>query len=323
MRTFFLCLLSIAFFLGSVFALRTTDDMVGDKRGSAPNSNVVPHEQAAKVHGVREKNSSENSVKVMPPREKPPYGLVRRVNVGQRKVVALTFDFCELATTTTGYNKKLVDYLQKNSIRATFFMGGKWLHTHAVRARQILRSELFEIANHAWSHGNFALLDAQGMHEQIEYMQAQYTLFRDEIHVREPEKKLPAFIKYFRFPYGRSSPQALRLLQEKGLLPIQWDVVGEMRPDNAEPYAVQEVLAQVRPGSILLFHGNMVPKGTEVLIPRLIKRLQEQGYAFVTVGQLLSMGEPELVEDGYFIKPGDNVHLDTRFGVDGTGLTRP
>ncbi len=311
MRNVLLCICIISVFLLAVLAQRNQDTLIGDRRGSAPNVAIAPKFTASFQENT-ESATAQEAVDT-------PYGLVRRVDVGQRKVVALTFDFCELATKTTGYNVKLVRYLQKNSIPATFFVGGKWLRTHAARAQEFLRSDLFEIANHAWSHGNFALLDEKSMHEQIDWTQAQYAqLYEESFEKSEIPHRAP-FLQYFRFPYGRSSPQALRLLQEKGVLAIQWDVVGEMRPDNSEPYAVQEVLQQVRPGSILLFHGNMVPKGTKILIPRLIKALQERGYSFVTVGKLLAMGKPEMVEDGYFITPGDNVHLDTRFGVDGTG----
>jgi hypothetical protein len=39
----------------------------------------------------------------------------------------------------------------------------------------------------------------------------------------------------------------------------------------------------------------------------------------VTVGELLKLGEPQRTRDGYFNKPGDNLSLDTHFGIDGTG----
>ncbi len=307
MRIFVCVMLSLLLFLSCVFLDKKTVQIVGDKRESAPNSNEIPPRLAPKAPA---------------PSVATPYGLVRRVHVGERKVVALTFDFCELATKTTGYNVELVRYLQKNTIPATLFLGGKWLRSHKERGYELLNSELFEIANHAWAHGNFALLDEQGMQEQVEWMQVQYELMQEELSRKSETPYTPTMLTLFRFPYGRSSAQALEFLQQKGLLAIQWDVVGEMRPNNAEPYAVQEVLQQVRPGSILLFHGNRVPKGTEVLVPRVIERLQAQGYSFVTVGQLLTMGEPELVEDGYFLTPGDNHALDTRFGIDGTGAKK-
>ncbi len=247
------------------------------------------------------------------------YGLVRRVDVGEQKVVALTFDFCELATSSTGYNAPLVRFLQRNKIPATLFIGGKWLRTHARRGQELLAWPLFEIANHAWSHANFAIIDGKSMEQQVQWMQAQYEALAAENHTSAGEDFQPQHLSLFRFPYGRSSPQALRFLQEKGITPIQWDVVGEIFADNAVPHAAETLFEKVRPGSILLFHGNTVPKNTEVLVPRLVKLLRQAGYEFVSVGKLLTMGTPEVVEDGYFSQPGDNHSLDTRFGPQGTG----
>ena len=74
-----------------------------------------------------------------------------------------------------------------------------------------------------------------------------------------------------------------------------------------------------KPGSILLFHANLVPKGTANLLREVVAILSEDNYVFVKAGDLLSMGEPETVRDGYFSRPKDNYALDKKFGVDGTG----
>jgi hypothetical protein len=43
------------------------------------------------------------------------------------KVIALTFDLCEPATEKSGYDAEIVNYLRENSVKATFFAGGKWM----------------------------------------------------------------------------------------------------------------------------------------------------------------------------------------------------
>ncbi len=306
--TSILCI--IAIFLGLFLFKDYSPEILGDAKGSAPNVHEPP------VRRVPQAKAEQEEQELRPAHQ---YGLVRRVNVSGQKVVALTFDFCELATKTTGYNVELVQYLQNNNIHATMFLGGKWLRTHAHRGHELLKSDLFEIGNHAWSHGNFALLDAQGMQEQVDWMQAQYELEREALQNSHPALAKPLQLTLFRFPYGRSSPQALQFLFERGLHVIQWDVVGEISSDNSTLEVLEEVFNSVRPGSILLFHGNRVPKGTEELVPRLIEKLQAEGYRFVTVSTLLAMGEAEIVDDGYFFVPGDNHGVDARFGTDGTG----
>ena len=79
------------------------------------------------------------------------------------------------------------------------------------------------------------------------------------------------------------------------------------------------VAGQVRPGAIILFHANRVPKGSASMLKETVGELQRKGYRFVTVGELLKLGEPQRTRDGYFNKPGDNLSLDTHFGIDGTG----
>ena len=48
-----------------------------------------------------------------------------------------------------------------------------------------------------------------------------------------------------------------------------------------------------------------------------------QDYIFLKVSDLLDIGEPETVRDGYFSRPKDNYALDRKFGVDGTGRHTP
>jgi peptidoglycan-N-acetylglucosamine deacetylase len=62
---------------------------------------------------------------------------------GAPKLVAITFDLCELPDEITGYDGKIVDFLRENGIKATFFAGGKWLLTHRDRASQLIADPLF------------------------------------------------------------------------------------------------------------------------------------------------------------------------------------
>ena len=262
----------------------------------------------------------------LPPNPSALEGVVRRVHIESgEKVCALTFDMCELATTTTGFDADIVIWLQDNNIPATFFMGGKWMRTHERRVRQILRDPLFEIGNHAWAHGNFALLSPERMREEILDTQSQYELLREENIANAGRSGLgeslppPEALRLFRFPYGRSSEHALQLLNNYGLEPIQWDVVAETGGNNASVSRARQVIDRIQPGSIILFHANLVPRGSFQLLRYVATGLQRKGYRFVTVGELLALGTPERVRDGYFEKPGDNAELDKRFGTEGTG----
>ena len=251
-------------------------------------------------------------------------GVIRRVRIsGDKKAIALTFDMCELDTTTTGCDMDVLNFLRERNIPATLFMGGKWMRTHSRRVKQIMGENIFEIANHNWSHGNAALLSDDGLKAQILWTQAQYELLREEAGISDAPE-IPVF---FRLPYGRNSKRSLDVIAGLGMRIIQWDVAAESGADNSNPKRAKKsaklVVSMTKPGSILLFHANSVPKGTAQLLREVVSELSARGYEFVKVSELLSMGEVETVNDGYFSFPKDNYKLDKLFGIDGTGRKRP
>ncbi len=280
-----------------------------DAKGVLPNDPSPPQERADLP-----------ALKPLPPEEQ---GTVRSVDVGDEKLVALTFDLCELATSTTGCDMELLGFLREQGVPATLFMGGKWMRTHRERTVQIMLEPLFEIGSHAWTHGNFGIMKEESMREQILGAEAEYAILREEALQRAAEQGLeadiPAVPSLFRLPYGRCSDAALALLAGHGLQVIQWDVAAELGKDNARPEVARAAVKLIKPGSIVLMHANLVPKGTAGLVRILTEELKRQGWRFVKVGELLGMGSPVRVREGYFTVPGDNLALDTKFGIDGTG----
>jgi len=241
-------------------------------------------------------------------------GTIRRVTT-RENVVALTFDLCELETSTTGYDAGIIDFLRKERIPATLFLGGKWMRTHSGRTKELIADPLFELGSHAWTHGNFGIMPEALMREQILWTQGQYELLYEETDAlaRSAGRRLdaPPYLHLFRLPYGRCSDNALKLLAEMGMQVIQWSIAAE-----GLPAAV--VAGNVRPGDILLFHANLVPKNTLSCLAAVVYELRRRGYSFLTVSALLASGVPERTRDGYFTRPGDNLRLDRayiRFGT--------
>ncbi len=125
-----------------------------DRRGAVPNNNRPPQRR--------------EPLHTLPPNPAARDGVIRSVAISSNeKVCALTFDMCELATSTSGFDADMIIWLQDKTIPATLFMGGKWMRSHERRVREVLRDPLFEIGNHAWVHGNFALLSEEKMCEEI------------------------------------------------------------------------------------------------------------------------------------------------------------
>jgi len=129
------------------------------------------------------------------------------------KVIALTFDLCESAIEKSGYDAEIVNYLRENSVKATFFAGGKWMLSHPDKTMQLVADPLFEIGNHSWSHANFRMIDSDRMDAHILWTQVQYELLWESLLERviakqiDPSEmnKIPRTPLVFRFPYGACS----------------------------------------------------------------------------------------------------------------------
>ena len=268
------------------------------------------------------------AVHALPALGSPLRGSIRRVQPADgEKLVALSFDLCERADERTGYDYVIVDYLRDQGIKATFFAGGKWMRSHPEQAMQLMADPLFEVGNHAWTHGNLRVLQGKRMQEQILWTQAQHELLWERLLARArplgiPDKemhKIPAVPSLFRFPYGTCDREALGAVADAGLAAIQWDVVsGDAVRGMSSKAVVRNVLQGVRPGSIVLFHANARGHGTAEALPTIVTRLQQAGYRFLTVSELLRAGQPVAVDQCYELRPGDNRHYDAIYG-EGTG----
>lgn len=247
-------------------------------------------------------------------------GAVRRVKLPPgKKLIALTFDMCELPGEVTGYDAQLVDYLRANSIKATFFAGGKWMRSHAERTKQLMADPLFEIGNHAEAHRNLRLLSGQALADEIEGPQRAYEIQRAQQRTHQCVADDPAFdtipprISLFRFPFGACNQAALDAVNDAGLVAIQWDVsTGDPVPAQSAA-AIADAILQAKPGAIIIGHGNGRGFHTSEALAIAIPKMQAKGFDFVTVSELLAQGTPEISATCYDRRPGDTDRYDTFF----------
>jgi len=251
-----------------------------------------------------------------------------------RKIVALTFDLCERTLERTGYDAEIINYLRQHNIKATFYAGGKWMRSHPEKTKQLMADPLFEIGNHAWTHGNMRVLEAQDlqeMHNQILWTQAQYELLYEELSGRFNNCRLsslsknewlteinniPAIPLTFRFPYGTCGPNSLNALADYGLPAIQWDIVtaDPWKGQTAEGIA-NAIKKRIKPGSIIIAHANGRGHKTSEALKLFIQPILDKEYEFVTVTELLNEAEIIYTEETcYEERPGDNKRYDKIFG---------
>jgi peptidoglycan-N-acetylglucosamine deacetylase len=251
---------------------------------------------------------------------------VRSVNTGGQKLVALTFDLCAQLDEVTGYDGRIIDYLRKQNVPATLYLGGKWMLDHPRRAKQLLADPLFEIGNHGWTHGNMRVLKGKEMQDQVvetlkHFYGLKAELLKENKHCTPAERAVieKKRMRTFRFPYGTCSKESLRYLNSRNISAIQWDVVSGDPARGQSAAAIEKaVLSEVKPGSIVVMHANGRGWNTAAALKRIIPELKRKGYRFVTVSDLMAAGKPRTVEECYELRPGDNGGYDRIFGK-GTG----
>lgn len=292
-----------------------------------------------------EKNSRRSNHGVHPPSSlKPPpkqsneeirryldKGTVRWVKLPKgKKLIALTLDLCEAAYEISGYDGAVIDYLRLHKIKATLFVGGKWLDHHNERAQQLLLDPLFEIGSHGWSHKNLRRLSGKALVREIAAVQGAYDRARFSLSKRfcvlpslmanltsalttskgsSALKLVPKRLNLFRFPFGTCHKQALREVYKHGQIPIQWNVVTGDPAFGQSARRIASIIKQrVKPGAIIIAHANGRGRNTAKALPLFIPELIKRGYQFVTVSELLKAGEPQFASTCYENRPGDNNH---------------
>jgi peptidoglycan/xylan/chitin deacetylase (PgdA/CDA1 family) len=113
----------------------------------------------------------------------------------------------------------------------------------------------------------------------------------------------------FRPPYGSYDRSVVRTARSLGLATVLWNVDPS---DYTQPGTVaieRRVLAQVRPGSIIISHDGGGPRSqTLAAYPAIIEALRRRGYGIVTINQLL--GYRPVYEP--CVKPCDGLGLPRR-----------
>lgn len=183
-----------------------------------------------------------------------------------KPMVALTFD-----DGPGPYTNRLLNCLQSNNAKATFFMVGSSVPSYKSVVKRMADMGC-ELGNHSYSHANFATLSVSSM---------QYQVNTTNQKIREASGKSPTV---FRLPYG-SGYNNSTVLGTLRLPSIYWSIDTRDWANTGNPqHTVNEVLNNVRNGDIILMHDIHLStvQAAETIIPALKKR----GYQLVTVSQL-------------------------------------
>lgn len=192
---------------------------------------------------------------------------IYRVDTKENKI-SLTFD----VSRGEEYIDKILDVLDKNDVKATFFLVGDWIEQNPDKVKEIYEKG-HEIGNHSHSHPNMSVISKERIIKDININDANIRKITGE------------GTKLFRFPSGSYSGEAVDTVNGMGLYAIQWDVDSIDWKEDGADLEYKRVIKETKPGSILLFHNTA--KYTPENLPRMIKELRERGFEFVKVGDLI------------------------------------
>src|SRR3984957_17735877 len=214
--------------------------------------------------------------------------------VTSRKVVALTFDAdmtlkmrneLKSGKVASWYNENVIAALKQENVPATLFLTGLWIEAYPAVTKELSENPLFELGNHSYSHGGFHL-PCYGLPAVKKSNEAAEVQKTDDLL----KKYAASYRKYFRFPGLCFDADDVKRVEAQDYTVVDGDVDGgDGFERNAKPI-VANVVAHVRPGSIVILHMHGGPNAPEtaVALPDIIKKLRAEGYSFVKVSDLLN-----------------------------------
>ncbi len=189
-----------------------------------------------------------------------------------KKEVALTFD-----DGPSEYTQQILDMLDELDIKCTFFLIGEAMESHMEEAKAIVAAG-HQVGNHTYLHQRMVFKSGKFIDDEIDKTNE---LIRQSGYEGEI---------MFRPPYGKKLVLLPLALQKRGMTTVMWSREPEYEgdpPDSAEAIA-NNVTQVVQPGDIILMH-LMYKSGapSREAVPIIVERLRDEGYAFVTVSELL------------------------------------
>lgn len=176
------------------------------------------------------------------------------------------------------YLKPMLDTLDREGVKTTFFLDGSWLKKNPELAEEI-RKRGHELGNHAYSHPRMSVLGADRASAEITKTQ-------------ELLKAMGAESPWFAPPSGDYDQETVDIAYRHGLRTVLWtlDTVDWRNP--APEAVVSKIVSQAEPGFLVLMHPT---SASSRALEAMIRGIRNKGLLIGTVSQTLS---PERVNAG-------------------------
>ena len=189
------------------------------------------------------------------------------------KLIAITFDDGPRRDTT----ERLLDGLQERGASATFFLIGRQIEGNEDLIRR-MQAEGHQVGSHTWNHVRLTDLSQDTLRREVEQTEeALETLLGGESYWLRP-------------PYGTVDDADQELID---VPMIKWSIDPRDWESRNTAQIVAAVLEAAKPNQIILLHDIYETSVQAAL--EIVDSLQEEGYRFLTVEELLEVNgiEPE------------------------------
>ncbi|MDM8312512.1 MULTISPECIES: polysaccharide deacetylase family protein [Clostridium] len=253
------------------------------------NVTVFAKDNITASNEEREENENKGSDNKTEERFPASYGrdiVKRRVSKDGKRIVFLTFDDGPSLKNTP----KILDVLDKNSIKGTFFLIGKTVDQGGEYAEIVRRmhKEGHAICSHGYTHSGKNLypngvVNVDHLLKEID----------DTDNAISKALGFDYKCKMFRFPYGevtriykhdRNINKAIDILGEHGITSIDWNSLTEDAVGNKK--SKQQLMNNLKKTSkgkdkiVVLLHDSEDREDTANMIQDIINYFRSQGYSF-------------------------------------------
>lgn len=179
------------------------------------------------------------------------------------------------------YIEPILKTLERENVKATFFLDGSWLKKYPEVAKQI-QAGGHEMSNHAYTHPDMKMLSREAQYNQITKTES---LLKSTLNVKN---------KWFAPPSGSFNQATVQIAEEQGLKTVLWtiDTIDWQKP--SADTILRRISAKLEPGALILMHPTY---STRDAIGGIIATAKARGYSLGTVSETLSSARiPPVVE---------------------------
>ncbi len=186
----------------------------------------------------------------------------------EEKKIAISFD-CAWGVE---YTDKLLDIMEKNGVRCTFFAVQFWVEKYPEYVEKIIAAG-HEMGTHSRTHPYMSKLSKAQIQDELSTSSAAI------------ERLTGKKVTLFRPPYGDYDDALIDTCREMNLYPIQWDVDSLDWKNLSATEIALRVVNGAKNGSVILCHNNGLH--TAEALPMIFSTLQNKGYEFVPISELI------------------------------------